>query len=630
MANRFDTSQQQQYISSYVPLPFQEIGALGANMQQKYDSNIADSYKLNDLMAQVPAIHDPQLGLSNIAKKQQLDAKYHLKIQALIDKIVAGDPNASRELEQVKREFINDPDRQELENSYLNYKAYKEDKTKKGGKYDPLLDDYHGQQLIGEDGSLKPFRYSGMEDSLDIESRFSKAMDGIKDDVKGWDVEHIGPDGIKIGDKGKRAGITPDKVLGIAKTKVSDMLRLTDEGKQFVKKLRKLNPGISDNQIIDEGIKALFSSASEQIGTEKTDGNSVSLTDMWSRNQKKQENIDNISNSSSIEGNTFTIPDEDLKSLKDKNIFTEVNGKLSFNINELNKFKNLDYRAFQGINLHNSKDVNEAIKKSVYSSGSTPDDNSKQFLKQLVKMSIATGRDISKLPKESTALTQEINKITEDYTNLLKSRSVNLLMNKDESIIASSLANRNIEKITFLDPKDGKSLKDKSEYEISNKDKIQITNRKTNSDGMTYEEGNLLKEDGSTIPIAIKSPQREKNIIFDNLGKLEKRSIDNLTKEKPEYLKTKEGNPIVNTMNGVSRNLESSENVGQNATIQSYVNPKNRQDVLYVFIDPNGYAHPSSSLEELQKKVKKHYYSTPEGQGELKELATSNTLFKEQ
>jgi hypothetical protein len=288
-SNRFDTSQQQQYVSSYVPLPFEQIGTLGAKMQQKYDSDIADTYKLNDLMSQVPAIHDPQLGLSNIKKKQELDAKYHPVIQGLTDKIVAGDPNASRELEQVKRQFFNDPDRQELENSYLNYKAYKEDKTKKGGKYDPLLDDYYGQQLVGEDGSLKPFRYSGMEDSLDIEARFSKAMDGIKEDIKGWDVERLGADGIKIGSKGKQAGITPNKVMGVAKDKVSDMLKLTDEGKQFAKKLRKLNPGISDDQILNEGVKALFSSASEQIGSEKTSGNSISLTDMWSRNQDNQD-----------------------------------------------------------------------------------------------------------------------------------------------------------------------------------------------------------------------------------------------------------------------------------------------------------------------------------------------------
>ena len=194
-SNRFDTSQQQQYVSSYTPLPFEAISNLGAKMQQGYDNAISDTYKLKDMMAQVNAIHDPQLKLSNIAKKQELDAKYHPKIQALTDKIVAGDPNAVRELEQVKRDFVNDLDRQELENSYLNYKAYKEDKTKKGDKYAIYKDKYQGQPLIDENGELKPFRFSGMGE---IQDHASEARDQMKDiAASGFDSKnsYLAPDG---------------------------------------------------------------------------------------------------------------------------------------------------------------------------------------------------------------------------------------------------------------------------------------------------------------------------------------------------------------------------------------------------------------------------------------------------
>jgi hypothetical protein len=286
--NRYTTVDWAAPTSSYIPKPFAEMMEVGKTMQKKYDTAIDDTYKLKDLMAKIPAIDDPQLGLSNVQKKAELDAKYHPKIDELSNKIASGDVNATRELEQIKRDFVNDPDRQELENSYLNYKTYKEDKIKKGGKYDPLLDDYYGQKLIGESGELKPFRYSGMEDSLDAPKRFKEIMGDIADDAKSWDIESLGKDGIKIGSKGKRAGVDETKVNKVVNNKVNLALN-TDEGRQFVKRLKRIKPDITDDELLSETRKALFSSAYEQIGMDKMSGSSVSLTDMWSRNQDKQD-----------------------------------------------------------------------------------------------------------------------------------------------------------------------------------------------------------------------------------------------------------------------------------------------------------------------------------------------------
>ena len=125
--NRFSTVGQSEYTPQHVPLPFEAIGALGEKIQKTQDAAIDDTYKLKDLMTKVPAIYDPNLGLSNIQKKKELDTQYTTKINELTDKIVNGDPNAFRELEKVKRDLINDPTRQELENSYLDYQAYKKD-----------------------------------------------------------------------------------------------------------------------------------------------------------------------------------------------------------------------------------------------------------------------------------------------------------------------------------------------------------------------------------------------------------------------------------------------------------------------------------------------------------------------
>lgn len=287
-SNRFDTSVQQQYVSQYVPMPFEAIGALGAQTQKAHDAAIDDTYKLKDLMTKVPAIYDPNLGLSNIQKKKELDAQFAPKIDELTNKIYQGDPNAIRELEQIKRDFANNPIRQELEESYLNYKTYKEDITKKGGKYDRLLDDYYGQPLVSESGELKPFRYSGMEDSLDAPKRFKEIMGDIAEDARSWDVESLGADGIKIGNKGKRAGVSEEKVNRIVNNKVGLALN-TDEGKQFIKRLRRLKPDITNEELMNETRKALFGAAYEQIGGERMEGNSIALTDMWSRGQDKKE-----------------------------------------------------------------------------------------------------------------------------------------------------------------------------------------------------------------------------------------------------------------------------------------------------------------------------------------------------
>lgn len=290
-ANRFDTSREHEYVSSYVPLPFETIAALGEKTQKKYDSAIDDTYKLKDLMTKVPAIHDPNLGLSNLKKKQDLDAQFAPKIDELTNKIISGDANAYRELEQVKRDFVNNPIRQELENSYADYKTYKEDIIKKGGKYDRLLDDYYGQQLVDESGELKPFRYSGMEDSLDAPKRFKEIMGDIAEDAKSWDIESLGTDGIKIGNKGKRAGVSETKVNNVVNNKVNLALN-TDEGKQFIKRLRRMKPDITNEELINETRKALFSSAYEQIGSNIESGNSIGLTDMWTRQQDKKEEFD--------------------------------------------------------------------------------------------------------------------------------------------------------------------------------------------------------------------------------------------------------------------------------------------------------------------------------------------------
>ncbi len=286
-SNRFDTSVNQQYTSQYVPLPFETIGNLGAKMQQGYDNAIGDSYKLNDMMAQVNAIHDPQLGLSNIKKKQELDARYHPKIQAITDKIVAGDPNATRELEKVKREFINDPDRQQLENSYLNYKVYKEDKTKKGDKYAPWEDSYRNQELIDPNtGELKPFVYSGMGEIQDHQKLSDEMMKGFIASNTEFKNAALGADGIIRTNFGKGEAITPEQIKKAANSKVNDFIG-NKEGASFLKQMKFEYPNATPEQLQQLVSDKLYHSGMNQIHSKTSKGNDLDVTGLATNLQQR-------------------------------------------------------------------------------------------------------------------------------------------------------------------------------------------------------------------------------------------------------------------------------------------------------------------------------------------------------
>ncbi len=52
-SNRFDTSENQQYVSSYVPLPFEQIGALGSKMTQEHAAKQAEVDALADQLNKI-------------------------------------------------------------------------------------------------------------------------------------------------------------------------------------------------------------------------------------------------------------------------------------------------------------------------------------------------------------------------------------------------------------------------------------------------------------------------------------------------------------------------------------------------------------------------------------------------
>ena len=165
MANRYTEIDFNQPISSYVPQPLDFIYKAGLQKQKEYDEGVETSNKLNDLLATVNAID------AHKSYKKALADKYYPQIDEIADRIVnKGDLTAKRDLNKIARQWEHDPIRQELEQSYANYKLYQEDKIKKGEKYAEWNDPTLG--FVGEgEGGPNAFRYTGMGERTDHQKR---------------------------------------------------------------------------------------------------------------------------------------------------------------------------------------------------------------------------------------------------------------------------------------------------------------------------------------------------------------------------------------------------------------------------------------------------------------------------
>lgn len=288
-SNRFDTSQPQEYVSQHVPLPFEAIAALGEKTQKAHDAAIDDTYKLKDLMTKVPAIYDPNLGLSNIQKKKELDAQFAPKIDDLTNKIMAGDVNATRELEQLKRDFANNPVRQELENSYVDYQAYKKDMMDKKDAYAVYKDPYRNKALINEAGELQPFRYSGMGEKQDHATEARAQMSDIA--KMGYDSKnsYLDPKDGNIYTKGSNGKyIKDERVRQLANMKADKFIQ-TQKGQDYLQLLHYQNPKATPQELMQGVSDYLYAAGANQVFQDVGGMSDVQVTSMSGDIRKEKQ-----------------------------------------------------------------------------------------------------------------------------------------------------------------------------------------------------------------------------------------------------------------------------------------------------------------------------------------------------
>jgi len=638
--NEFDLSVRPDYVSNRLAIPFNELNAMAAQHQKEYDNAEDSAYKFKDLMASVKAIHDPSLGLSNIGAKDALYSNYAPRIEAISNEIAKGTNigEANRKLSQLQREWVNDPIRVELENSYANYAKYVEDKTKKGGKYDPLLDDYRGQQLIGEKGELKPFRFNGMEDALDIEKRFSESMDKIKEDMKGWDIESLGADGIKIGKKGTQAGITADKVMGVARTKVQGMLTQTLEGQQFVKKLRRLNPNLTNEELVNEGVKALFASGSEQIGMEETSGNSVDVTPMWAK--KYDEGIEAEKAKAAILGTSGESPTTNMiasnpafTSLIDKGIVSVdlKNGLVNIDYSKMNNTIIYDIRDAGGKVVGSTYDIKKAQQQVKDSNGKLSDFvprkvSSTDSHKELADLAVVAMRSIGYTPKGGKLTSDDYPKIFSAYNMLSKARfGAEILSANVQQIVTDQVMNQ----------QDAYSVYDndgnyKSELNITPDEKFHADKR-ISIGGKSYLQGFIDRPTGNKsqpyerVPITVRAESKQDNEFFDEGAKVAKDAIEFISTNKANKDAGGDDRLIVGNSNGETKYIKkfTSGQLAGGITYEGYADSKNPSNQTYHINLPTGESLDFNDYNSFLRNLNSlYYYDTKSGQSAVEWLKT--------
>lgn len=131
-SNRFDTSQEQRYVSSYVPLPFETIAALG----EKANQNFATGKKAEaDLGALGQAIKAAPMHQDD--RKAFID-NYNLKLKTLVDEAKGdyGSKDFQAKANALTTEFKNDPKVQAFKGTLDAYDEYTKRKGKEGAERD--------------------------------------------------------------------------------------------------------------------------------------------------------------------------------------------------------------------------------------------------------------------------------------------------------------------------------------------------------------------------------------------------------------------------------------------------------------------------------------------------------------
>ncbi len=252
---------EQQYVSSYIPLPLDLMMKSGQMKQGEHDKQLEDTYKMEDLMKSVNAIdeHKPF--------KRQLENKYLGQINDVADQIQKTGTSDPGQIRRIARNWENDPLRQELETSYANRQLEQKKKIELGDKYAPWGDPNAGFQGIDNSGNIQPLRFSGFHERQDHQKKAEDMMNGLKPSGEDAKVFNIDPNtGDILSVKKGYEGIASNWVKKVANLKTKDFIN-TIEGGDFVRQFTAQN-GRQPNQ--SDVANYLYNAGANQISGKST------------------------------------------------------------------------------------------------------------------------------------------------------------------------------------------------------------------------------------------------------------------------------------------------------------------------------------------------------------------------
>jgi len=226
MADRWSRVYERPIVSSYVPLPLENIENNYRRQQHEYDKGIEDIQDAQSLIkVNADPLHTPH--------RNKLIQDYNNQISQLADEYIktGGSPETKYKVHNLKRQFANDPNRLQLESNYQNYLQYQKDKEERysKGEYDPLSKEYDPYKYIQpKEDRVTPFSYTGMKGVQKHYPVIQDMMKGIKPSGTSKEWYDIDESGNVIGKKAGWEQIARQDVDRVAAAKVPLFLQHQD------------------------------------------------------------------------------------------------------------------------------------------------------------------------------------------------------------------------------------------------------------------------------------------------------------------------------------------------------------------------------------------------------------------
>lgn len=531
--NRFDRSQGQQYTSTYVPMPLEQIGDLAKQYQGHYQTGQALPQQL-DILGQ--AIKAAPVDFEN---KARLIDEYKGRLGEIVNTAKPEDfarPEYQQKVNSIIYQFKNDPRVNAITNNKEVFdKVYTPYLSSKDAKKDLILTNVmskehsSGYKQMKPGESLAPLDYITHEDSL-------KGAKTIMDDIKidGKSLSGIGEwakdNNYFLKSTGHEKQILEAKVRNVAKANIGNYAENSEGRFRFKTLLNQvgLDPHMSYSDFkyaenIDPKIKQaidselendLFNYGSKQIFKDVESSYDVKGNQLRLHAAKKDIN-ESITPGllQSIEGAPISMVSPEMKALFDDGI--------------INDKGEIDYSSLSKTNFNAKASTKEAGNRVAKMGGWLNLDMASSSTKdytnadRLAKVAVQAAKILGKTDKVTS---ENIPTILKEYNEFMSVKGY--MGNKYDGIDKTAITQQVINDPTnyeFLDGKlqvsdDAKKVKETMFDTQVNKFTI---NSRVNIDGKSYLQGSVIdKKTGETKEVYIRPRTKEFNQHFDNIAKV--------------------------------------------------------------------------------------------------------------